>query len=79
MRSLWSDGAIVTDVVLSVVYNPAGGPPRRVRYRETSDGYDREQSVWGGCGWRVTGSEPVTELSVDPELSRGNSEPGPMP
>ncbi|PSQ06644.1 hypothetical protein BRC92_00295 [Halobacteriales archaeon QS_4_69_31] len=45
------------------VYEPARGPPRRVRFEPRSDGtYERVEDVWTGCRWRPTGREPVDAL-----------------
>jgi len=42
------------------VYEPVRGPKRRVRFQPRDDGrFCREEAVWTGCGWRMTGSEIV--------------------
>lgn len=50
---------------ITVVYQPASGPPRRIRFGPQGDGWRRQTATWTGCGWRHTGSEPVDVLDVD--------------
>lgn len=53
-----------------VRWEPARGPPRRLRFEPRSDGrYRRVTEEWNGCAWRATGQEIVTDVAVDiPEV-----------
>lgn len=49
-----------------IVYEPARGPKRRVRFEPHSAGdWMRIAEVWTGCTWRPTGREVVRDLTVD--------------
>lgn len=51
---------------ITVRWDPARGPPRRVRFEPRSDGrWMRIESVWTGCKWRPTGREVVTDVGVE--------------
>jgi len=42
------------------VYEPIRGPRRKVIFRpKPDDRFERIESVWTGCRWRVTGREVV--------------------
>lgn len=51
----------------TVEFTPAHGPRRRIRYepRAAAAGYWRIAAVWHGCGWRIQGQEPVTDVVCD--------------
>lgn len=51
--------------LLTVQYTPAGGPRRRVTFEWVPGaGWTRRMSVWTGCSWRQTGTEPVEDLAI---------------
>lgn len=63
---------------LEVVYKTVDHQFRRVRFEPTSDGYIRETARWIGVGWRVTGTEPVQEVTIDAPTNGNNAAfPGP--
>ncbi|MDS0280323.1 hypothetical protein NDI85_21290 [Halomicroarcula sp. S1AR25-4] len=52
---------------LSVTYQPATGPHRRLRLepRAADGGMWRYTEVWTGCRWRAEGREPVDVLAIE--------------
>jgi len=60
----------MTRTAFTIEYTPPRAPRRRVRYepRADGDGFWRIEEHWNGCGWRIIGREPVTDVVSEPAL-----------
>lgn len=66
---------------LALAYKDEDGQRRRVRFtrveRVDGDVWSRTTEEWSGCGWRITGREYVTGVSLEVDADAAMSRAGP--
>lgn len=61
-NSTGSGNASITDTT-GFIYEPVRGSKRKIEFEPRSDNrFERVESVWTGCRWRITGREIVTKI-----------------